>query len=248
MRMRLVCPGMRHPLALAGAYGLSLLLSFFSSVQSAEYTDFAPATAAATADSPSDVRVSVAESDLVQPAGCEAISGCGESCAAAADCCQAGCQGRRIGSYGRGGTAGGGAAAGGTGDAMLAASGGVAAAGAAALPLVIGDTSVGTCAQMTLGLVDVNLGHPNLQCSRLNLAEYNSPMPTDRIFFAYRHFSKATEVRAFWRRSWRQPGRHQIELRAGRRSLHLRPRANLLQRPHVVGSPATLVLATLLGY
>ena len=63
-------------------------------------------------------------------------------------------------------------------------------------PFMIGDTSAGTCLAFT-GLLDVELSHPTLTCSRLNISENNSTLPTDRIYASYRHFHNATSTRVF---------------------------------------------------
>ena len=64
------------------------------------------------------------------------------------------------------------------------------------VPFMIGDTGAGTCLSFG-GLLDVDLSHPTLTCSRLNISENNSPLPTDRLYFSYRHFHNATPTRVF---------------------------------------------------
>ncbi len=71
-----------------------------------------------------------------------------------------------------------------------------ASSGMASVPFMIGDTGAGTCMSFS-GLLDVELSHPTLACSRLNISENNSPLPTDRLFFSYRHFHNATSTRFF---------------------------------------------------
>lgn len=66
----------------------------------------------------------------------------------------------------------------------------------ASVPFMIGDTGAGTCLSFG-GLLDVELSHPTLTCSRLNISENNSPLPTDRLYFSYRHFHNATPTRVF---------------------------------------------------
>ncbi|MGI9428937.1 MAG: hypothetical protein ACR2NM_09785 [Bythopirellula sp.] len=66
----------------------------------------------------------------------------------------------------------------------------------ASVPFMIGDTTAGTCVTYG-GVTDVELGHPTLGCSRLNISEGNTPLPTDRIYFSYRHFHNATLTRVF---------------------------------------------------
>ena len=65
--------------------------------------------------------------------------------------------------------------------------------GLASVPYMIGDTGAGTCLGFS-GLLDVGLAHPTLACSRLNIAESNSPLPADRIYYSYRRFEEATPL------------------------------------------------------
>ena len=64
------------------------------------------------------------------------------------------------------------------------------------VPFMIGDTGAGSCVSFN-GLIDVELAHPTLACSRLNISENNTPLPTDRIFFSYRHFHNAIPTRVY---------------------------------------------------
>lgn len=66
----------------------------------------------------------------------------------------------------------------------------------ASVPFMIGDTTAGSCVTFG-GVTDVELGHPTLGCSRLNISEGNTPLPTDRVYFSYRHFENASLARAF---------------------------------------------------
>lgn len=68
--------------------------------------------------------------------------------------------------------------------------------GLASVPFMIGDTGAGTCLAFS-GLLDVELSHPTLTCSRLNISENNSALPSDRLYFSYRHFHNATPTRVF---------------------------------------------------
>ena len=68
--------------------------------------------------------------------------------------------------------------------------------GLSSVPFMIGDTGAGTCLAFT-GLLDVELSHPTLTCSRLNISENNSALPSDRLYFSYRHFHNATPTRIF---------------------------------------------------
>jgi hypothetical protein len=45
--------------------------------------------------------------------------------------------------------------------------------------------------------LEVDLAHPTLACGRLNIAEANTPLPIDRIYYSYRHFANATPTRVF---------------------------------------------------
>ncbi|MEM8945499.1 MAG: hypothetical protein AAGD11_09965 [Planctomycetota bacterium] len=66
----------------------------------------------------------------------------------------------------------------------------------ASVPFMIGDTGAGSC--VALGnILDVELAHPTMACSRLNISESNTPLPTDRLFYSFRHFQNATPVRVF---------------------------------------------------
>jgi len=66
----------------------------------------------------------------------------------------------------------------------------------ASVPFMIGDTSAGTCISYG-GITDIALGHPTLGCSRLNISEGNTPLPTDRVYFSYRHFENASLTTVF---------------------------------------------------
>ncbi|MCG8448790.1 MAG: hypothetical protein MI725_04310 [Pirellulales bacterium] len=68
--------------------------------------------------------------------------------------------------------------------------------GLSSVPFMIGDTGAGSCVSFN-GLIDVELAHPTLACSRLNISENNSPLPTDRVFFSYRHFHNAIPTRVY---------------------------------------------------
>ncbi|TWU21923.1 hypothetical protein [Bythopirellula polymerisocia] len=68
--------------------------------------------------------------------------------------------------------------------------------GLSSVPFMIGDTGAGAC--LSYGsFLDVDLGHPTMACSRLNISEANTPLPTDRVYFSYRHFENATPTRVF---------------------------------------------------
>jgi len=70
------------------------------------------------------------------------------------------------------------------------------ASGLASVPYMIGDTGAGTCLGFS-GLLDVGLAHPTLACGRLNIAEANTPLPTDRVYYSYRHFKGATPLSVY---------------------------------------------------
>lgn len=63
----------------------------------------------------------------------------------------------------------------------------------ASVPFMIGDTGAGSCISYG-NFLDVDLGHPTLACSRLNISEANTPVPIDRLYYSYRHFHNATNV------------------------------------------------------
>ena len=69
--------------------------------------------------------------------------------------------------------------------------------GVASVPFMIGDTGAGSCISYGSFLIEVDLGHPTLACGRLNIAEANTPLPIDRIYYSYRHFANATPTRVF---------------------------------------------------
>lgn len=71
-----------------------------------------------------------------------------------------------------------------------------AALGLASIPYMIGDTAAGTCFGLR-GVVFADLAHPSLTCSRLNISENNSAIPTDRIYYSYRHFENSTRLQFF---------------------------------------------------
>ena len=63
---------------------------------------------------------------------------------------------------------------------------------------MFGDTGAGTCLSFgTLGYLEGGLSHPTLTCSRLNVAENNRALVTDRAYFSYRHFENATPGKIF---------------------------------------------------
>jgi hypothetical protein len=68
--------------------------------------------------------------------------------------------------------------------------------GLASIPYMIGDTGAGTCIGLQ-GIVNAELNHPTLACARLNIAEANTALPVDRLYYSYRHFHNASTVSAY---------------------------------------------------
>ena len=66
------------------------------------------------------------------------------------------------------------------------------------VPFMIGDTASGSCASVSfMGAIDGNIEHPTFACSRLNISENNTPLPSDRFYFSYRHFHNVSETKVF---------------------------------------------------
>lgn len=64
----------------------------------------------------------------------------------------------------------------------------------ASVPNMIGDSIGGSCATVLFqGQVVGTVNHPILGCTRTKIAENNSPMPRDRVYFGYQHFHNAIE-------------------------------------------------------
>jgi hypothetical protein len=68
--------------------------------------------------------------------------------------------------------------------------------GLASIPYMIGDTGSGTCLGFA-GILSAELSHPSLTCSRLNISESNTPLPTDRVYYSYRHFHNTTKLKVY---------------------------------------------------
>lgn len=81
-------------------------------------------------------------------------------------------------------------------NSRTAAGGGAALVGLSTIPYMIGDTGAGTCVGFA-GLLDAELSHPSLTCSRLNISENNTPLPTDRVYYSYRHFHNSTPLNVY---------------------------------------------------
>jgi len=63
---------------------------------------------------------------------------------------------------------------------------------------MIADTSAGGCGGLFIeGNLVASIMHPTFACSRLNIAENNSPTVQDRAYFSYRHFHNASEIEVF---------------------------------------------------
>jgi len=68
----------------------------------------------------------------------------------------------------------------------------------ASTPNMFGDSGEGGCGGLYVaGALAATIEHPLYACSRLNIAENNSPMVRDRIYYSYRHFENATDVDIF---------------------------------------------------
>jgi hypothetical protein len=81
------------------------------------------------------------------------------------------------------------------GEQAAAATGSQVAVG---VPNMIGDTLSGSCAaERFSGVIATTLLHPTFACSRLNIAEDNSPIPRDRFYVQYNHFENITDTSVF---------------------------------------------------
>jgi hypothetical protein len=61
---------------------------------------------------------------------------------------------------------------------------------------MIGDSGLGPSVGFT-GLMQIELNHPTLGVSRLSVADANSPLPVDRLYYSYRHLENASGVNFF---------------------------------------------------
>ena len=69
------------------------------------------------------------------------------------------------------------------------------------LPNMIGDSTFGGCGGLSFdGALAVSVAHPTYACSRINIAENNSPLVRNRFYVTYRHFHNSTPL-AFFPRS-----------------------------------------------
>lgn len=68
-----------------------------------------------------------------------------------------------------------------------------------AMPTMIGDTTAGGCGVLRLngGVPVAAVAHPTFACSRINIAENNSPELRDRVYASYRFFHEASAVSVF---------------------------------------------------
>lgn len=63
------------------------------------------------------------------------------------------------------------------------------------VPNMIGDTSGGGCGSLNIsGVTAATISHPTFACSRLNIAENNSPVVNDRAYVTWRHFENASDI------------------------------------------------------
>lgn len=66
------------------------------------------------------------------------------------------------------------------------------------VPNMIADNTGGGCGGLFIGgALVAEVAHPTFACSRLNIAENNSPLVRDRIFYSYRHFHNGSTVDLF---------------------------------------------------
>jgi hypothetical protein len=64
---------------------------------------------------------------------------------------------------------------------------------ASAAPNMMGDSNGGACGSaMFQGVLTATLDHPAFFCSQTKIAEDNSPIPQDRVYFNYQHFASAS--------------------------------------------------------
>ena len=67
-----------------------------------------------------------------------------------------------------------------------------------AAPNMIGDQSGGGCGEASFnGVFAGAIHHPTFGCSRINIAENNSPIPRDRLYFNYNLFRNINEATVF---------------------------------------------------
>ncbi|MGE3777494.1 MAG: hypothetical protein AB7F89_09945 [Pirellulaceae bacterium] len=65
-------------------------------------------------------------------------------------------------------------------------------------PNMIGDNTIGGCGGLySRGALVATIAHPTFACSRLNIAENNSPAVRNRVYATYRHFHNATFIDIF---------------------------------------------------
>lgn len=68
-------------------------------------------------------------------------------------------------------------------------------------PNMMGDSTSGACGafgfQTSDGALNMIVEHPTFACSRANIAENNSPIVRDRVYFTYRHFHNITPTNIF---------------------------------------------------
>jgi hypothetical protein len=69
-------------------------------------------------------------------------------------------------------------------------------AGVDGVPYMIGDSGLGPSAGYS-GLFQIEINHPSLSASRLSVADANSPLPVDRLYYSYRHLENASGINFF---------------------------------------------------
>lgn len=107
---------------------------------------------------------------------------------------------------------------------------GLASAPVSAAPNMIGDTTGGGCGSLTFsGAVGAQVSHPTFACSRLNIAENNSPIVRRRDYLSYRHFHNASDISIFPN----DPG-------GGQNSLHIERFTLGFERPVFEGTSVEL--------
>lgn len=70
------------------------------------------------------------------------------------------------------------------------------ATGLYGVPFMIGDSGLGPSAGFT-GLYQIEINHPTFGASRLSVADANTPLPVDRLYYSYRHLHNANGVNFF---------------------------------------------------
>lgn len=84
-------------------------------------------------------------------------------------------------------------------NSLLGSSLGTTRGSRSSMPAMIGDTTAGGCGVLRLngGLPVASVAHPTFACSRINIAENNSPELRDRFYVSYRYFNEASTISVF---------------------------------------------------